>query len=196
MVFLPLALPLIVLVGFLIWIETGTPILYTQTRVGLGGRRFTFYKFRTLRADHDDTHIREMMAHFVRGDIASDPSGAQQQFEKPFAPDDITRIGRLLRQTRLDELPQLLNIARGDMSWVGPRPNVEYEVEAYAEWHHLRLAVLPGITGLQQVRASRLNTFDEMVLSDLEYTERQSTLLDLKIMLWTLLWICFGKAAP
>jgi lipopolysaccharide/colanic/teichoic acid biosynthesis glycosyltransferase len=100
-----------------------------------------------------------------------------------------------LRKTSLDELPQILNVLRGEMSMVGPRPNVAWEVEAYRSWHHERLEVLPGITGLAQVRGRSAISFDHIVRNDIEYVEKQSLALDLKILWWTFVTVFHGTAA-
>lgn len=105
---------------------------------------------------------------------------------KPFTASQVTRIGSFLRKTSLDELPQILNVFKGEMSLVGPRPNVPWEVEAYKPWHHERLEVLPGITGLAQVHGRSSITFDRIVQYDIEYVQKQSLLLDLRVFWWTL----------
>ncbi len=191
----PLALLLSLVIALAVLIDSGRPVLFVQARVGQYKKRFWFYKFRTLRHDYDDSLTRQTLQAFVRGEVALDAGDGQPRIHKPIPRNAITRVGRVLRNTGLDELPQLLNSLRGEMSWVGPRPHVESEVECYAEWHHKRFAALPGITGLTQVRAARLRTFDEMVLCDLEYIERAGLLLDLKILFWTIGWVFFGCAA-
>ncbi len=117
------------------------------------------------------------------------------QIFKPFESSQITRMGRILRKTSLDELPQLLNVIKGDMSIVGPRPNVKWEVEAYNDRHCDRLNVLPGITGLAQVRGRSSLTFDEIVEYDIEYIESMDLLLDVKILWWTFTSAVIGKGA-
>jgi lipopolysaccharide/colanic/teichoic acid biosynthesis glycosyltransferase len=102
-------------------------------------------------------------------------------------------VGRILRKTSLDELPQILNVLKGEMSLVGPRPNVAWEVEAYRSWHHERLEVLPGITGLAQVRGRSAISFDHIVRYDVEYVEKQSLALDFKVLCWTLMAV-FSRA--
>jgi lipopolysaccharide/colanic/teichoic acid biosynthesis glycosyltransferase len=104
-------------------------------------------------------------------------------------------VGRILRKTSLDELPQLINILKGDMSIVGPRPNVPWEVEEYRAWHYERLEVLPGLTGLAQVRGRSSISFDRIVQYDIEYVRNQSPLMDLKILWWTFLAACTGAGA-
>lgn len=114
---------------------------------------------------------------------------------KPFDSSQVTRVGRILRKTSLDELPQILNVLRGDMSFIGPRPNVPWEVEAYKSWHWKRLEVLPGITGLAQVRGRSSICFDEIVTNDVEYIEKMSLSQDLKVLWWTVTSVMTGKGA-
>ncbi len=114
---------------------------------------------------------------------------------KPVLDSEITRVGRLLRKTSLDELPQIINVLKGEMSLVGPRPNVPWEVEEYRPWHHERLEVLPGITGLAQVRGRSSINFDSIVNYDIQYLENQSVLTDIKILWWTLTTVLHAKGA-
>jgi lipopolysaccharide/colanic/teichoic acid biosynthesis glycosyltransferase len=114
---------------------------------------------------------------------------------KPNNNGNITRLGNLLRKTSLDEIPQIINILRGEMSLIGPRPNVPWEVETYQLWHTERLDVLPGITGLAQVKGRSNLRFDELVRYDIYYVRNQSLILDLKILWWTILTIVTGLGA-
>ena len=104
---------------------------------------------------------------------------------KPFSESQVTRVGRILRKTSLDELPQLINVLKGDMSLVGPRPNVPYEVEAYKEWHKERLSALPGITGLAQVSGRSALDFDQICRYDIEYARRISLRIDISVLIAT-----------
>ena len=133
------------------------------------------------------------MKAFVNGQIGDDENGGA--IYKPIQASQITRVGRILRKISLDELPQLVNVFRGEMSLVGPRPNVLWEFEEYKGWHNERLEVLPGVTGLAQVRGRSGLTFDSIVKYDVEYIERQSLALDLKILWWTLLSVLLGRGA-
>ena len=141
----------------------------------------------------DDSSHRVFMKKYVNGQIANN-NGSHRVF-KPFKSNQITRIGRILRKTSLDELPQVINVLKGDMSLVGPRPNVPWEVEAYHGWHIERLEVLPGITGLAQVRGRSGITFDQIVRYDIEYIEKQGLKLDLQILWWTFTSVLFGSGA-
>jgi lipopolysaccharide/colanic/teichoic acid biosynthesis glycosyltransferase len=193
---LPFALVAMGLAALAILLETGAPVLFVQTRIGRDGKPFRLYKFRTLAPRFDTTTATRAMQAFVRGEGQLEAQGSARRGLKPFRRSDLSPAARFLRETGLDELPQLWNILRGEMSWVGPRPNVPAEVDVYAEWHRERFALLPGITGLAQVRGAHLLTFDEMVQSDLEYRACASLRLDLKILLWTMLWVGWGRAAP
>jgi lipopolysaccharide/colanic/teichoic acid biosynthesis glycosyltransferase len=166
-------------------LDSPGPILFRQQRAGEGGRIFTMLKFRTMRANADTTSHREYVASLINGQ--SQPhSNEQGQFYKLVGDPRITPVGHWLRRTSLDELPQLANVLRGEMSLVGPRPPIPYELEHYQPAHLQRLAVKPGITGLWQVSGRSRTTFEEMVKLDLEYISKQSLLLDLGILLKTI----------
>lgn len=180
---LPLVLPLMGIISLLVRLDSpGWPIL-VQERIGKRGRPFGMYKFRTMDPRLQDSAQRHSMRAYVRGELGSKPPGAVY---KPVSEVRLTRIGSFLRRSSLDELPQLLNVIRGDMSLVGPRPNVPWEVEEYQPWHRQRLEVLPGLTGLAQVRGRSSISFDEIVAHDLEYIRQRSLCLDLGILLRTL----------
>src|SRR5256714_317448 len=178
--------PLWLLIALLIKLDSRGPALYKQERVGMDGRLFLFFKFRTMRADTDDAKHREYQRRYISGDPNSNLGDDQKPAFKLKTDNRVTRLGRVLRKTSLDELPQLFNVLRGDMSIVGPRPPIPYEVEAYELWHRKRLDMKPGITGLWQVSGRNRLPFDEMVRMDLYYIENWSLLLDIKIILQTL----------
>ena len=197
---LPLVIPVMAICALAIRLSSPGPIFFVQDRVGKGGRRFRIYKLRTMQTDIDASSHRDFMKAFVRGTIGGSSHSsafikafvrrplqvvANGEIYKPFRAMQVTPIGRILRKTSLDELPQLINVIRGEMSWVGPRPNVPWEVEEYRGWHHERLEVLPGITGLAQVRGRSSLNFDSIVNYDIEYIENQSLRMDLKILWWT-----------
>jgi lipopolysaccharide/colanic/teichoic acid biosynthesis glycosyltransferase len=190
---LALLWPIMLLLSALIVIDSRGPAFFVQKRIGKGGRPFRIYKFRTMSHNLDDSAHRKFMQAFVRGDIGK--GGNETAIYKPFTESQVTRVGRLLRKTSLDELPQLLNILKGEMSLVGPRPNVPYEVEAYKEWHKERLSVLPGITGLAQVSGRSAIDFDKIARYDVEYARRMCLRLDLKILFDTVFSVCKGKGA-
>ncbi len=158
------------------------PVLFRQTRIGLHGRPFTMLKFRTMVPDAEErlgelTELNEISGHAFK--IAVDPR--------------VTRAGRFLRRTSLDELPQFWNVLRGQMSLVGPRPPIAAEVAGYDLWHRRRLSMKPGITGLWQVSARLEEEFDRWVELDLTYIDRWSLWLDLKIMVRTLPAMLAGR---
>ena len=172
---LVLLTPMLATVACLIRVVDGGPVLFRQTRIGLHGRPFRLIKFRTMEAGAEDRLDELMDRNEIRGPafkVTDDPR--------------LTRTGRLLRATSLDELPQIWNVLRDEMSLVGPRPPLPREVDAYDPWHHRRLAVKPGITGLWQVQARQGEDFDQRVELDLEYIERWSMRLDLEILVRTI----------
>jgi len=182
-----LLLPLWLLLALLIKLDSRGPVFYTQERVGMDGRLFLLYKFRTMVADADPELHREYQRAFIAGRAEANLGNAQKPTYKLLADPRITRAGRFLRRTSLDEVPQLLNVLMGEMSVVGPRPPIPYEVEAYELWHRKRLDMKPGLTGLWQVSGRNRLPFEEMVRLDLFYIENWSLLLDLKILLRTTL---------
>lgn len=178
--------PVWLLIAVLIKLDSRGPIFYKQERVGMDGRIFLFYKFRSMRTGSDDASHREFQEKYIKGEPDSNLGDAARPAYKIRTDERVTRLGRVLRKTSLDELPQLFNVLRGDMSVVGPRPPIPYEVESYELWHRKRLDMKPGITGLWQVSGRNRLTFDEMVRMDLYYIENWSLLVDLKIILQTL----------
>ncbi len=190
---LPFVLGIMALCAVAIILDSPGPVLFVQERVGKGGRRFMMYKFRTMQHDLDTSSHRAFMKAFVKGKLDKTRSG--KEIYKPFSDRQVTRVGRILRKTSLDELPQLINVLKGDMSLVGPRPNVPWEVEEYRGWHKERLEVLPGITGLAQINGRSANSFDRIVRYDIDYIERQSLKLDLQILWWTALSVLGGDGA-
>lgn len=180
-----LLLPLWLLIALLIKLDSKGPVFYTQERVGMDGRLFLLYKFRTMQANADAELHREYQRAFIAGRAEANLGNGTKPTYKLLADPRITRIGKILRRTSLDEVPQLLNVALGDMSLVGPRPPIPYEVEAYELWHRKRLDMKPGLTGLWQVSGRNRLPFEEMVRLDLYYIENWSLLLDLEIILRT-----------
>jgi exopolysaccharide biosynthesis polyprenyl glycosylphosphotransferase len=180
-----LFLPLWLLIALLIKIDSKGPVFYTQERVGMDGRLFLLYKFRTMMAGADSQLHREYQKAFIAGRAEANLGDDSKPTYKLLTDPRITRIGKFLRRTSLDEVPQLFNVLSGDMSVVGPRPPIPYEVEAYELWHRKRLDMKPGVTGLWQVSGRNRLPFEEMVRLDLFYIENWSLLLDLKIILRT-----------
>jgi lipopolysaccharide/colanic/teichoic acid biosynthesis glycosyltransferase len=180
------AAPLMLLIFVCIKLDSDGPVLFKQLRSGQDGRLFKIYKFRTMYHNADPEVHRRFAEQFIHNQIISEQASAGAPPFKLADDPRITRVGRLLRRTSLDELPQLFNVFKGEMSMVGPRPPVPYEVDAYQEWHKGRLAARPGITGLWQVRGRSRVMFDDMVQMDLEYIAQQSLWLDIKILLLTI----------
>jgi exopolysaccharide biosynthesis polyprenyl glycosylphosphotransferase len=167
--------PILAIIALLIRTFDGGPVLFRQTRVGLQGRPFDVVKFRTMQPDAEDQLEALQERNEIRGPafkVTDDPR--------------LTRTGRWLRATSLDELPQMWNVLRGEMSLVGPRPPLPREVEGYDLWHRRRLSMKPGITGLWQVQGRRDEDFDRWVELDLAYIDRWSMWLDFKIMFRTI----------
>jgi lipopolysaccharide/colanic/teichoic acid biosynthesis glycosyltransferase len=186
---LVVASPIFLGVGIAIKLDSPGPILFRQVRLGLGGRPFTVLKFRTMHLSADERrhqeHIRELL-HAGRP--------ADEVTWTPIAADPrVTGLGALLRRSHLDELPQLVNVLRGEMSLVGPRPPIPYEVALYEPWHLRRLSVIPGLTGLWQSRGWGQLSFAEGVKLDIEYVERRSFSLDLRIILRTGWQLLLGR---
>jgi len=203
-----LFIPLMLLIAVAILIYSPGPVFFIQQRVG-GKLRFrgtkqywqrgafSCYKFRTMRLNADASVHQAYVKALIDNDAAllEALQGEATSIRKLIHDSRITPPGRFLRKTSLDELPQLLNVLRGDMSLVGPRPAIPYEVEMYKPWHLRRLEAQPGITGLQQVVARSTADFDQQVLLDIDYIEHQSIWLDLKIMIKTPLVILSAKGA-
>jgi lipopolysaccharide/colanic/teichoic acid biosynthesis glycosyltransferase len=181
--------PVWLVIGVAIRATSTGPALFKRTVVGQAGRKFTYFKFRTMRQG-DDSHHREWLKDFVTRDSAY-ASGDFKVRDDP----RVTRLGRFLRRSSLDEVPQLINVLKGDMSVVGPRPPIEYEYELYDERAKQRLSVKPGITGLYQVTARSRVPFSKMLELDLEYIQKRSLWLDLSIMLRTPLAMIIGRGA-
>jgi Undecaprenyl-phosphate glucose phosphotransferase len=181
---LVLAAPLMLLIALAIKLDSPGPVLFRQTRIGKGGKPFTLYKFRSM-YDGAERLQESLQRATGRGPLLfklrQDPR--------------VTRVGRFLRRTSLDELPQFFNVLKGEMSVVGPRPPVPEEVAEYQDWHLQRLLVTPGLTGLWQVNGRSDLTFDEMVRLDLYYVENWSPWLDLKVILRTVPVVLTGRGA-
>jgi len=175
----PVLLPLMVLIGIFIRIVSTGPVLFKQERIGYLGEKFFCYKFRSMHVNADtgihQGHLDRLMnsdAPMIKMDSSGDPR--------------IIRFGRLLRSSGLDELPQIINVLRGEMSLVGPRPCVSYEYEKYLPWQRERFNTVPGLTGLWQVSGKNKTTFTEMIQLDIRYARSKTLWLDLKIILMTI----------
>lgn len=176
--------PLLLLVALIIKIVSPGPILFKQQRVGYMGKTFAMWKFRTMKVNADTLLHQQYLAKLINSVTHND-----ENLAKPMTKlDDDPRIipfGKILRQTCLDELPQLVNVLCGEMSLVGPRPPIPYEMEEYLRWHHQRTNAVPGMTGLWQVSGKNRLTFNEMVQLDIQYWRKKSLWLDIRILLRT-----------
>ncbi len=190
--------PVFLATAILIKLTSPGPVIFKQKRLGRMGMPFVFYKFRSMRSDADDSIHKEYTANLIRGRLDEVNQGDDENPHfKMKADPRVTSIGRIIRKTSIDELPQLFNVLKGDMSLVGPRPPLIYEAEEYQSWHLRRvLEVRPGITGLWQVEGRNKTSFDDMVRLDLRYIRSQSFWLDIKILVKTVFAVlkCDGDA--
>ena len=169
LIFIP-ALPVMLLVALAIKLDSKGPVFFTQERVGLNGKKFIMYKFRSMRTEAGGSELKPKDGRDPR----------------------ITRVGHFLRLTSLDELPQILNVLKGDMSVVGPRPEMTFIVDTYDKWQSLRLKVKPGITGLWQISAERNLPIHENLDYDMYYLQERSLLLDVVIIFKTVFFVARG----
>jgi lipopolysaccharide/colanic/teichoic acid biosynthesis glycosyltransferase len=189
--------PLFLVIAAAIRLTSRGPVLFRQQRVGRFGTRFTFLKFRSMYVSNDETVHKKYVTTLISGRAQADAaqSGERKVFKIRNDP-RVTPVGKFLRRSSLDELPQLINVLRGDMSLVGPRPPIPYEYACYNTWHRRRLlTVKPGITGLWQVKGRSRVSFDEMVRLDLQYAATWSMLLDIKILFMTPAAVLSGEGA-
>lgn len=180
--------PLMILTALAIKFTSPGPIIFKQIRMGQRGVPFVFYKFRSMFINIDDRIHREYVTHLIKGNLKEINQGDQEiPLYKIKEDPRVTRVGRIIRKTSIDELPQLFNVLKGNMSLVGPRPPLPYEVEKYQSWHLRRiLEAKPGITGLWQVEGRSQTSFDDMVRLDLQYIRNWSLWLDFKLLLRTI----------
>jgi lipopolysaccharide/colanic/teichoic acid biosynthesis glycosyltransferase len=186
-------LPAFAIIALLIKLTSKGPVLFCQKRVGQYGKEFNFFKFRTMYVGNDPQIHREYVAKLIAGggDLEQG-NGIYKLVNDP----RITSLGRFLRKTSLDELPQFVNVLKNDMSLVGPRPPLPYEYERYKTWHKRRVLELkPGLTGLWQVEGRSRTTFDEMVRMDIKYANMSSLWMDIKILLQTPAAMFSGRGA-
>ncbi len=189
--------PVFLAIAIAIKLTSKGPVLFRQQRIGQHGKPFVFLKFRSMHVNSDTGLHREWFHSFYSGKAKRHATGNNGSGSfKPTNDPRVTRIGRLIRRTSMDELPQFINVLKGEMSLVGPRPPIPYEVDAYQAWHRGRiLQARPGITGLWQVSGRSRVTFDEMVRLDLRYARTWSIWLDIKILLHTPRAVLFGEGA-
>lgn len=189
--------PLFAIVAVAIKLSSSGPVLFRQTRVGQHGVPFSLLKFRSMRTDSDSALHQDYVQEFIRGGSSTPPVGEPEPKVYKIKDDPrVTSVGKIMRKTSLDELPQFWNVLKGEMSLVGPRPPIPYELPHYQIWHRRRiLEVKPGLTGWWQIYGRSRATFDEMVRMDLRYARTWSLLLDLKILLRTPRALISGEGA-
>ena len=185
-----LQLPIFLFIAFAIKKDSKGPVFYRARAIGRNGREFAMLKFRSMYMDNDPSIHKEYVTKLIKGEIG-DKSGEGQTLKITNDP-RVTPVGRILRKLSLDELPQLINVLKGDMSLIGPRPCLPYEYEIYANWHKKRTAVRPGISGLWQVTGRSEVSFEDMILLDLYYTYNASPALDYSILFETI-FVVLGK---
>ncbi|MGH8550042.1 MAG: sugar transferase [Methylococcales bacterium] len=183
-----ISMPIMLVLSIAIKLTSPGPVIFKQVRLGRKGVPFIFYKFRSMYSNIDDRIHRDFVANWITVNHAKINQGdTKEPFYKIRSDPRVTRIGKIIRHTSLDELPQLFNVLIGDMSLVGPRPPLPYEIVLYQSWHLRRvLEIRPGITGLWQVEGRANIGFDDMVRLDLRYINQQSLVLDLKILFKTM----------
>jgi len=172
--------PFLLLVALMIKMVSPGPIFFKQKRVGRSGKIFNFFKFRTMKVNNDASIHQKYLKELINGD-----SNGDKPMEKLGNDNRIIPMGIFLRKSCIDELPQLINVLRGEMSLVGPRPCILYEAEEYLRWHARRFDITPGMTGIWQISGKNKRTFKEMIRMDIEYISKQSLWLDTKILLKT-----------
>jgi len=188
--------PLLMLVAVSMKLRSPGPIFFRQTRIGRLMKPFTMLKFRTMHVNADHAIHQEFVSNLIKAKASGHGAGAGTEAFKLADDPRVTGLGRILRKTSIDELPQLWNVLKGEMSLVGPRPPLPYEVEQYERWHCRRvLEAKPGLTGLWQVEGRSRTTFDEMVRLDLRYARTCSFWTDVKILLATPAAVIVGKGA-
>lgn len=189
---LPFLCPIMFVIVVLIRLDSTGPILYRQKRVGQNGVEFNLLKFRSMYVNNDDSRHRVAVQQFMNGQRLNNDERCAHPF-KLSNDDRITRVGKFIRKTSLDELPQFFNVLRGEMSLVGPRPPMPYEVECYSSYDRLRLAGKPGLTGIWQVYGRCRVSYKEMVDMDITYLQTQSLRLDLKLIFLTIPVMILGR---
>jgi len=191
-----LASPVFLAIAIALKATSRGPIFFRQKRIGQHGEPFVFLKFRSMFVNNDASVHKEYVTQLIAGKAKRQPSNGNGGVFKLTTDPRITPVGAFLRKTSLDELPQFINVLRGEMSLVGPRPPVPYEVQAYEFWHRRRLLESkPGITGLWQVSGRSRVTFDEMVRLDLRYAKTWSPWMDIKILARTPAAVVLGAGA-
>jgi len=199
-ILLVLLSPVLLLIALAIKLDSSGPAIFRQTRIGKDRKPFTMLKFRSMQQDADSRVHQEHMRRLILGGTSGNPGGDKsgtggERAGKLCHDTRVTMVGKIIRKTSLDELPQVFNILNGDMSLVGPRPSLPYEVEMWKDWYIRRLEVLPGMASPWVVRGRADIPFDDQVRMDIEYIEHQSLWLDIKILLQTPWAVLSGRGA-
>lgn len=188
--------PLFLVCAVLVKLGSPGPILFRQKRIGYGGNCFEFLKFRSMHHNADEEIHKNHVKNLMNGKAGLTPDGSSGETTYKLAEDGrVTRFGKFLRKTSIDELPQLINVLKGDMTFIGPRPHPVYECEHYALWQNHRLEVKPGITGLGQVYGRFNKGYKDVYRLDLQYLKKSNLILDLKILIKTILVVLSGRGA-
>ena len=190
----PIFLPLLIIIAFVLSINQGLPVFFIQDRVGKDSKNFKLYKFRTMEITAEEDFHKSHYLDLAKGKII-EPNNYPLEPIRIENDDRITSLGALLRKTSLDELPNIFNVLKGDMSLVGPRPLVDYESELYGKFNSKRNSVLPGITGLAQIQGRLDLSLQERLYCDLQYIENYSFTEDLKIIFKTVFSVLSKKGA-
>jgi lipopolysaccharide/colanic/teichoic acid biosynthesis glycosyltransferase len=172
--------PVFIAIGSAIKLNSKGPVFYRANAIGKNGKKFMMFKFRSMKANDDSTIHKNYVAKLIKGDI--DYEENSNQVFKVVDDPRVTSVGRLLRKYSIDELPQIINVLKGEMSLVGPRPCLPYEYELYKDWHKKRLSIRPGITGIWQVAGRSEVTFEDMVLLDIYYIYNRNLSMDMNII--------------
>ena len=194
LIFSPIFIPLIFIISLVLFIKQGLPIFFVQNRVGKNNKIFKLYKFRTMEVSAEEDFHKSHYLDLAKGKNI-EPSNSPLEPIRIENDDRITSLGTLLRKTSLDELPNILNVLKGDMSLVGPRPLVGYESDLYGKYNSKRNSVLPGVTGLAQVQGRLDLSLQERLYWDLKYIEDNSFLDDIKIIIKTISSVLTKKGA-
>ncbi|OGO20821.1 MAG: hypothetical protein A2144_03485 [Chloroflexi bacterium RBG_16_50_9] len=187
--------PLMAVIVILTRLDSPGSAIYRREQIGEKGRQFKIYKFRTMYINNDDHEYKAYLVKYVLENAPYTVDENGKAVYKVVNDPRVTRFGALLRKTNLDELPQLFNVLKGEMSFVGPRPDIPFAVNMYEDWHRQRLQVKPGITGLWQVCGRKESSFEDMVRLDIDYIKKRSPVLDARILLSTVGTILKGDGS-
>ena len=187
--------PLLIIVTIGILLDSAGSPIFSQERVGKNGRKFNIYKFRSMYKSNDDSKYKAFLVKYVQENAISPLDSNGEDIYERLKDPRVTRLGRILRKTNIDELPQIINILKGEMSFIGPRPDITFTVNMYNAHQLKRLSIKPGITGLWQVCGRKSVSFTDMIRRDLYYVKKVSLILDAKILVLTLITIlkCDGS---